>query len=59
MLISCNETERHCESQNTTLMQYTDEVRNIGLTSSEFPEGHEFVELMFLGIKINRQVIER
>ena len=39
-----------------TLLQYTDEVKSHGLQLGDFPAGHDFAQIMFLGLKINSQV---
>ena len=55
-LTSWNEAQSHCESHNTTLLQYTDQVDTYGLKFWDFPEDHEFSQVMFLGLKRNTQV---
>ena len=55
-LTSWNEAQMDCASQNMTLLQYTHEVRRHGLTLGDFPSGHHFAHIMFLGLKRNSQV---
>ena len=55
-LISWNEAQLHCASQNMTLLQYTHDVEHYGLQLSDFPADHDWAQIMFLGYKRNPRV---
>ena len=56
-LTSWNEAQRHCESEKRTLLQHTGQVKYYGLTLTDFPAEHEFGEVIFFGLKRNKQIL--
>ena len=53
-----NKAQMDCASQNMTLFQYTHKDKSYGLTLGDFPAGHGFAQIMFLGLKRNSRVFK-